>query len=228
MVKEKWHTPDASKLDGHAEEVATLTKNYVREMNGSQVTSTNTELSQTSSRQTTPRTTQESPRETTFRNSTVIIEHDLSDDVFQETQQNTCSTTTTCLSSESASTQHGGTRTSSRECGILVREDTSERLGQLASSTGATGQSPTPSSTTSTLSLMANITGAKTSTCRKRRLRQAISPPVLKRRNLFRPLKDANSNRHLGEVVFNSQEKVIHIYANQGLRVQVHERLGES
>lgn len=224
MAKQKWDAPDANKLEGHAKEVASLAKRYVREMNGSQITSTSTELSQASSRQTTQQTTQETPREITSTTLQVTVQQNLGDDVVQETQQDTFSTVTTCQSSVSGSSQKKGTR-ASRDRSILIREDTSERLAHLAELPTAPLQLPTPISTAGTVVASATITHA--SIRRKRSTQDAISPPMIKRRKIFSPLKDASGNRHLGEVEFDSQEKVIHIYANEGLRVQVHKGLEE-
>lgn len=226
MATEKWDAPDANKLDGHAKDVASLAKRYVREMNGSQVSVTSTEFSQASSRQTTQRTTEETPSGTTSQTSAVTIQQDPGDDVVQETQEDTFSTSTTCQSSANSSTQNKGTR-ASREFGILVREDTSERLEHLAESTNIPIQLPTPTSTAGIVVSHASVTRTKTSTRRTRFSQDLISPPMIKRRKIFSPLKDASGNRHLGEVDFDSQEKVIHIYASEGLRVQVHEVLGE-
>ncbi|KAJ4377938.1 hypothetical protein N0V83_000768 [Neocucurbitaria cava] len=204
MAQEKWGAPDAEKLNSHARDVALLVEKYVKEIHGdSQVTITTNETTQ----QTTPRTTQET------------VQHSSPEAVIQETPQHTYTTVSTSQCSGDGSTQGKGIR-ASRQVRILVREDTSERLAVPPSPT------PKPSTLPSSAPVSAPSTGPTpsdtSSTAKKRSFDQNISPPTLKRRRTTTPLKNASGNRSLGSFDFDSQEGTIHVYAKEGLKVQVH------
>lgn len=230
MAEQKWDPPDADNLDGHAKDVALLVSKYVRE-------------SQTSD--STYRTTQDTV-ETTPRKSEASSNSTPSDAVVQETQQPTLDTLTTDTSSThySGSTQGAGTR-APRHARILVREDTAERLA-LATPlkppppivTAVSPELLTPSSSapllashthTNSLHFFPSSTAPAQGASKKRanaQLTDFISPPSVRRRTKSRtPLRDfgVNGARELGAFNYDSQEKTIHIYAKEGVKVHVHE-----
>ena len=49
-----------------------------------------------------------------------------------------------------------------------------------------------------------------------------ISPPNAKRRKALVPLQCSANNRHLGQFDYDSQEGIVHIYAKEGVKVQIH------
>ncbi|KAF2871198.1 hypothetical protein BDV95DRAFT_56734 [Massariosphaeria phaeospora] len=199
MAAEKWDVPDADKLeDGHAKDVALLVKKYVKELYGSQTTASEYETTQETTQCTTPRTSQQTPQSLP------------SDAVVQETQENTYSTvsSTQC----SGSTQGVGIR-ASRELRVLVRQDTSERIASILRPVPSVSGLPTPTSSSE----------STTSKGKKRTLSDlVVSPPPTKRRKVRSPLKDAGGNRSLGAFDFDSQERTLHVYAEEGVKVQVH------
>lgn len=206
MAEEKWDIPGTDKLDGHAKDVSIFAKMYAKEMAESQVSLSEYETTQETTQRTTPRKTQETTPQTPI------------DAVIQETQQATVHDTCTTASATqcSGSTQGIGIR-ASREVRILVREDTSERQVTSASAQpqGNIALLPTPASTSR---------DGIPSTGEKRSLTDdMISPPTSNRRRKVRsPLKDAEGNRKLGAFEYDSQEKTIHIYAEDGWKVEVH------
>ncbi|KAH5057811.1 hypothetical protein HBI26_082360 [Parastagonospora nodorum] len=209
MAEEKWEVPDADKLDGHAKDVAVLIKKYRKEIDDSQATVTSDNTTQ----QTTPRTTQETVMTITPLTPRVRLD-ELSDATVQETQQHTYTTVSSTQCSADGSTQGKGVR-ASRELRVLVREDTSERLSTLALPTpAATAVSPTPMSTAE-------------ATPKKRSFVELISPPNAKRHKILSPLQPSGGNRSLGAFNYDSQEGIIHIYAKEGLKVEVHAGLAE-
>jgi DNA ligase-4 len=204
MAEEKWDVPHTDKLDGHAKDVALFVQKYRKEMGESQATATTDETTQRS----TPRRTQDSV--VTITPLTPSVRHlEASAATVQETQQHTY-TTISSPSPRSAdgSTQGKGVR-ASRELRVLVREDTSERIAAITRPKAAL---PTPASTAE----------ATTSTMQKRSFVELISPPNAKRRKVLSPLQSSSSNRSLGAFDYDSQEGTIHIYAKEGLKVEVH------
>ncbi|KAJ4346815.1 uncharacterized protein N0V89_010747 [Didymosphaeria variabile] len=197
MAGETWSVPDAKGLDGHARDVALLMKKYLKENEGSQITTSECETTQ----------------DTTQRSEASTINHTDSvpkDAIVQETQQNSLHTRTTLTSSQcSGSTQANGTCTSKEFRSILVREDTSERLRIHE----VVNSNPTPP-----ISSGVSISSTRSSPS------DIISPPSSKRRRTLAPLADAGGNRNLGSFDYDSQTKIIHIYAEEGLKVQVHNR----
>jgi DNA ligase-4 len=195
MAEETWDFPDAEDLDGHARDVVLLVRKYSKEKNDSQGT--------TSECETTQETTQRSESSTVQATNSA-----LKDAVVQESQQDTSYTCTTIASSQySGSTQGNGIRASRELRSILVREDTSEYLQRQE--TGVTDPTPPRSSGVSTSSKRSSTS-------------IIISPPSSKRRRALVPLADARGNRSLGSFEYDSQLKVIHVFAEEGLRVQVH------
>ncbi|KZM28645.1 ATP binding [Ascochyta rabiei] len=228
MVEQKWVVPDADKLDGHAKEVALLATKYVR---ASQTTS--------STYQTTQDTTQTTPRRSEVSSDSTPFDADV-----QETQQPTLNTCTSVSSSMhySGSTQGAGTRASS-QVRILVHRDTAERLAlamplepQPPVRTIVSPEKHAPPSTepsvtsrrrSTTLLLPPASTAPEPCVGKKRNLTQTvdfISPPAVKRVKARTPLRDSGVNgaRTLGSFDYDSQDGVIHIYAEEGLRVHVH------
>jgi DNA ligase-4 len=204
MAEEKWDVPHTDKLDGHAKDVALFVQKYRKEMGESQATATTDETTQRS----TPRRTQDSV--VTITPLTPSVRHlEASAATVQETQQHTYTTISSpSLRSADGSTQGKGVR-ASRELRVLVREDTSERIAAITRPKAAL---PTPASTAE----------ATTSTMQKRSFVELISPPNAKRRKVLSPLQSSSSNRSLGAFDYDSQEGTIHIYAKEGLKVEVH------
>jgi DNA ligase-4 len=204
MAEEKWDVPDADKLDGHARDVALLVKKYV---SGSQVSCTTDETTQ----ETTQRTTQETASTVTPRTPRVLLPL-ATDAIVNETQQHTYTTVSTSPCSAQGSTQGKGVR-ASRELRVLVRGDTSEWLAAITL--------PTPASTAKVVTPRSS-SGTITCTAKKRSFTELISPPAAKRRKVLSPLQSSGGNRSLGAFDFDSQDGTIHIYAKEGLKVQVH------
>lgn len=118
MAGEQWDVPNADHLDGHARDVADLVKKYVKDIYGSQISST--------AEDTTQETTQRSEEITPLK----TIDIDLAfpnDAVVQETQQNSHTSTSSLLTPEST-TYITSRKTALKRPAILVREDTSELL----------------------------------------------------------------------------------------------------
>jgi DNA ligase-4 len=203
MSEEKWDVPDADKLDDHAKDVALLVKTYRKEMGDSQDTVTTDDTTQ----QSTQRTTQETASTITPR-TTRVRPPEPTDATVQEAQQNSYTTVSSTQCSADGSTQGKGVR-ASREVRILVRQDTSERI--------ATVKLP-PSASTAPTSTAETIT---------KRSFTNISPPNAKRRKVLSPLQSSDGNRYLGGFEYDSQKGVMHIYANEGVKVQVHDRFAE-
>jgi DNA ligase-4 len=214
MAEEKWEVPDADKLDGHARDVALLVKKYTKEMCGSQATVTTDDTTQQTTQRTTPRSSPVMPRPSIIQ---AIVEAAPDAGTIQETQQHTCTTVSTSQSSADGSTQGKGTR-ASREVRILVREDTSERVH--------TSSLPKPTLTASkaTRSLPPRSSAPVTSsaTSKRRNFMDLISPPNAKRRKALAPLQCSENNRHLGHFDYDSQEGIVHVYAKEGVKVQIH------
>lgn len=212
MAQEKWHMPDIDQPDRHAKDIALLVKKYTKELTNSRLATTTNDTTQ----QTTLRKTQES-RPT---RSQTQPEHTPSDAVVQETQQHTFATTWSSQSSIACSTQGKGMR-AFRQVRILVREDTSERL-QLQCAALPTPISSAPellprsSSDTSTekLDIVART--------KRHSFTALISRPASKRRKILRPLDGLRANQHVDDVEFDEQKKIIHVYAKDGVRVEVH------
>ena len=214
MAEEKWEVPDADKLDGHARDVALLVKKYTKEMGGSQATVTTDDTTQQTTQRTTPRSSPVTPHPTTTQ---AIREATPYSATVQETQQHTCTTVSSSPGSAGGSTQGKGTR-ASREMRILVREDTIERLNTL--------RPPTPmskaSGAASSLPLISSTVSNLATASKRRSFMDMISPPNAKRRKALVPLQCSANNRHLGQFDYDSQEGVVHIYAKEGVRVQIH------
>lgn len=192
MADEKWEMPDSRDLDGHARDVAVLVKKYLEENKTSQSTTSEYETTQ----ETTQRSEVSEAQSTSSASKSAIV---------QETQQATYQTSTTATSSQcSGSTQGTGTRASRELRSIPIREDTSEHLFAQAQSTAY----PTPP------------TSSGVSTASKRSF-EPVSPPCRKRRKALTALANARGH-NLGGYDYDSQEKIIRIYAGEGMRVQVH------
>ncbi|KAF2734307.1 hypothetical protein EJ04DRAFT_437215 [Polyplosphaeria fusca] len=71
MAQEKWDIPDATNLDGHAKDIARLTKRYRQELGESQTIISDYDTTQETTQQTTPRSTQTTPRARTPRTTAV-------------------------------------------------------------------------------------------------------------------------------------------------------------
>jgi DNA ligase-4 len=226
MAAEKWDAPDADKLDGHAKDVALLVKKYVEEMGGSQTTITTNETTQETTQRTTPRKTQEGARTITPITPRLVLQQP-ADAVVQETQQHTYATVSTSPGSADGSMQGKGVR-ASRELRVLVREDTSERLEHMIATVStptpllSRPNHPAPVLQTTGLPTPASTGDTITSTAKKRNFTELISPPAAKRRKILSPLHSSDGNRNLGTFEYNSQEGTIHIYAKEGLKVEVH------
>ncbi|KAF2800418.1 hypothetical protein K505DRAFT_228760 [Melanomma pulvis-pyrius CBS 109.77] len=212
MAKEKWEAPDPDELDGHAKDVAILARRYAGESNRSQVTSSERETTQETTQCSSTCTTQEPSQNTS------------GDGIIQETPQMATQDTwaTTSTSQVSGSTQRVGAK-ASREVRILVREDTSEQIitSPLPPLAPNAAILPTPVSS-------ADDNAPSTSKRRQSMRDLMISPPTAKRRKTRMPLKDARSSRNLGVYDIDSQDKVIHVYAEEGWKVQVHSSLEKS
>lgn len=240
MSAEKWEIPDADKLDGHARDVALLVKRYARKIHGSQGTVSDVETTQETTQCTTPRSSQETPQlpgQASPRMSTQGTTQESTQEtrkgsvaqetpqwptqetpdgaVVQETQQSCtpCSWSTASSTQVPGSTQRTGIK-ASKQLRILVREDTSERIArQTTPHPPQSDDYATPPETAP----------ARNVSPGKRRIEEPIlTPPPLKRRRTRTPLKDARSNRNLGTFELDSQEQTIHIYAEQGWQVKVH------
>jgi DNA ligase-4 len=238
MADEKWDIPDADELDGHAKDVALLIRKYRKEMGDSQATVASDDTTQQSTQRTTqekvstitPRTPrvrlpqsrnaiiQDTQRTTQETASTITPQTPRTrppaptDATVQETQQNTYTTVSSSQCSTAGSTQGKGIR-ASRDVRILVREDTSKRISTLTLPiSGIIAPNPTPAST------------AETAT---KRSFTNISPPNAKRRKVLSPLQSSGGNRSLGGFEYDSQEGVMHIYANEGVKVQIHHGVSE-
>lgn len=212
MAEEKWDVPNANKLDGHAKDVALLVKDYVGE---SQLSGTTSETTQETTQRCSPLTTQETTVKITPIAPRVTL-LPMSDATVNETQQHTYTSVSTTPGSADGSTQGKGV-CASRELRVLVREDTSERLATITSLTTAT-----PTSTAPLPAPRSTAEHVHTSTGTKRSFIELISPPGSKRHKILSPLQSSGGNRSLGAFDFDSQEGTIHIYATQGLKVQVH------
>ncbi|KAF1994223.1 hypothetical protein P154DRAFT_448129 [Amniculicola lignicola CBS 123094] len=204
MAEVKWEVPDADKLDGHARDVALLAKKYVWELGGSQATASEQSTTQETTQCSTPRTTQEASLPSP------------GDAVVQETQQTTQTTTTSSSSASqfSRSTQGVGIR-ASKQLRILVREDASEQIRPSPSNPLQTVTALLPTPPKSSLS-------KAPSTSMKRSFEAVVTPPPTKRRRTRLPLKDAEGRSNVGQFDYDSQEKVIHVFAEEGWRVEVH------
>ncbi|KAF2826924.1 hypothetical protein CC86DRAFT_466700 [Ophiobolus disseminans] len=217
MAEEKWDVPDADKLDGHAKDVALLVKQYVGE---SQMTSTTDESTQETTQRTqrsSPRTTQDTTFIITPRTPRVVLSS-TNDAIVNETQQHTYTSISTTFSSPVSSTQPKPTP----RLRILVREDASERLATIPSVTPTSTSIPAPKPTALLSTPTSTADEPNPSTAKKRNLTQLISPPAAKRRKILSPLQPSGGNRTLGSFDYDSQEGVMHIYAKEGVRVEVH------
>ncbi|KAF2276399.1 DNA ligase/mRNA capping enzyme [Westerdykella ornata] len=117
--------------------------------------------------------------------------------------------------SQVATTQGNGVR-ASRSARMLVREDTSERIARLIRP-----KKPGPDVSRCKPS---ELSPFRTSPSDKRRLNDAVvSPPSVKRRRVATPLKHAGSKINVGTFECDSQEKTIHVYAEAGWKVKVHD-----
>jgi DNA ligase-4 len=204
MADEKWHVPDADKLDGHAKDVALLVKKYVRDMGYSQDTATMDDTTQ----ETTQRTSTQETSSTITPHIPRILFLQPTDAEVSETQQNTYSTVTSQFSA--ASSTHGKGICAS----VLVRQDTSERLATITNLR-------TPVSTA--------LPTSSSEVAKKRSFTALISPPTAKWRRVLSPLQaggSGNGGRNLGVFNYDSQDATIHIYAKEGVRVEVHRSLG--
>jgi DNA ligase-4 len=239
MAGERWEVPDSDALDGHAKDVALLVKKYVEETSQSQFTTSEYETTQETTQRTTQRSSQRMEQESTLhsparttqesalRNSTRTMAESArvleDEEVIEETPQCTSQSSWATISTTqvSNSTQGVGIK-ASREIRILVREDTSERIPVDPTPI------PTPISVLNAAviptSLISSAESNGPSTIKRRQsLRELIiSPPMSKRRKIRTPLKDAGTCRNLGAFDWDSQEKTLHIYADEGWKVQVH------
>ncbi|ORY19208.1 hypothetical protein BCR34DRAFT_472382 [Clohesyomyces aquaticus] len=208
MAEEKWDVPDADRLEGHANDVALLARKYA---GGSQTTVSEYQ------------TTQETTQQTTPRKSPASVRSLLGDAVVQETKSITQATWTTTSSTTqpTGSTQGAGIQ-ASRQLQLVVPEDTIERIKQLPRQepNSKPGALPTPPST--------SAHGLPLVSAPKKRSSEStiISPPPTKRRKARTPLKDAGSKRNIGTFDYDSQEKTIHIFAEEGWTVRVHSTTG--
>lgn len=225
MAKEKWEAPDADQLDGHAKDVAILVKEYIEKRQGSIFSDPEIESTQESTQCTTQRTSQETPQ----RNVQAI----LNDAVVQETPQISTQDTwaTTSTTQCPGSTQGKGIR-ASKQVRVLVREDTSERLSR------SSGPQLLPQTLIGLPTLSSSSLDNLSSNTKDRLLKEAdiVSPPTSKRHNthislnaagtkrrrIRTPLNDVGTKRNLGTFDYDSQERTIHIYAEEGWEVQVH------
>lgn len=210
MPEEKWELPDADKLDGHTRDIALLAKKYIKEMGGSQSTMKTDDTTQ----QTTPRSSPVSPGPTITR---TISQSASNRTVVQETQEYIYTSVSTSHGSADGSTQGKGTR-ASRELRVLVREDTSERLGVSNLSAPISTASKSDS-----LSLhKSSATSALSNINKRSSFMWKISPPDSKRRKALASLRSSGGKRDLGGFDYDSQEGTIHIYTRKGVKVQVH------
>ncbi|KAL1593777.1 hypothetical protein SLS60_010509 [Paraconiothyrium brasiliense] len=197
MAEETWSAPEPEELHGHARDVALLTKKYLKGSDGSQKSTSECETTQ----------------DTTQRSEASIVNEIGSlpkDAIVQETQQHILHTHTTLASSQcSGTTQSNDTCTSKESRSFLVREDTSERL-----------RTNEVVNTHPTLPISSGVSISS----KHGSPSDIISPPSSKRRRTLAPLADAGGNKTLGSFDYDSQTKIIHIYAEEGLRVQVHNR----
>ncbi|KAF1954123.1 hypothetical protein CC80DRAFT_567917 [Byssothecium circinans] len=194
MAEQKWEVPNADRLDGLAKDVAVYAQKYLRDLGYSQAL--------TSEYDTTQETTQQSSRPAQGR-----VQHTPDDDEVPETQE-PIETCTTCDSVQfSSSTQGMGLR-ASREMQVLVREDTSERLSTMATTVAQT-----------------STVGVTAKTSKRSFAEETVSPPARKRKKISpqmrSPLEISGGNRKLGTFEYDSQERVIRIYAEEGWEVEV-------
>jgi DNA ligase-4 len=230
MAAEKWDIPDADELTGHAKDVALLAKKYARELGLSQTSASEYESTQETTQRSTPRTTQESEQQAPDEARITLqqsVPESPSDAVIPATQQETVPDTYTTTSSTqfSGSTQGIGVQ-ASREVRILVRDDTSERSTTLAPQQALVQavSMPTPSGTSP------EETSSPTKKRKKRSFAEDIISPPKRRMGSrgsleTRPrsvLEVANGNKNLGTFDYDSQEGIIHLYAEEGIQVQVH------
>lgn len=224
-MAEKWEISDATKLDGHARDVALLVKRYAR-VYGSQSTVSDVEPTQESTQRTAQRTSQETPRmfargtqhmstpetqqSSTQETPPAVVEETQQTEapetqpgaVIQETQPHTqCSWSTASSTCIPGSTQGVGIKASRQLRSILVREDTSERIAR------ETAPLPTPSDESAT---HPEVAPAASASPRKRRRDEPLTPPPLKRRRVRTPLGDTRSNKNLGTLELDSRDKAIH------------------
>ncbi|KAF2113814.1 hypothetical protein BDV96DRAFT_548808 [Lophiotrema nucula] len=122
--------------------------------------------------------------------------------------------TTNCTTECPGSTQTKGVQ-ASKQIRVLVREDTAEKLNLPAGQLQPLREEPLPTPDSS---------NDRTPSASKRKLDllSLVTPPATKRRRTRSPLKDSGSNKNLGTFDYDSQEKVIHVYAEEGWRVLVH------
>ncbi|KAK1910678.1 hypothetical protein P3342_008558 [Pyrenophora teres f. teres] len=208
LAEEKWTVPDANKLDGHARDVALYAKKYIREMGGSQLTVTTDYTSQQTTQCTTPHSSRETPHLPPP-----------SDSVVQETPQYTSSPVSTSQVSAVGSTQAQGIRAlrflpCSKQDQEVQRAK--ERLKPLS-----IPFLPTPDSTAEKGNSTAPLTKGQ-----KRSFEQPISPPKSKQRRLQRPLQpvSGNTDSRRFEVGYDDEERVLYVWAGEGMRVMVHDR----
>ncbi|KAG9193239.1 DNA ligase 4 [Alternaria panax] len=215
IAEKKWEVPDADKPDGHARDVASLVKTYAKKMDGSQLTVTTDDTTQHTTQQTTPRSSPVTLRSAVTR---TISQSAPNGAIVQQAQHHTCTTASTSQGSPNAGTGRG-TR-ASRELRILVRDNTPKRLDISAL--------PAPMSTApesfSSSPPKSNAMLALSNTNKRRSFLGKISLPNSKRKKTLASLQSSASNCHLGRSDYNPQEGTSYIYANKGVKVQVHPR----
>jgi DNA ligase-4 len=192
MAEDKWEVPNASELDGHAKDVALLVKKYVREMDGSQASTSEYEATQETTQRTTPRSTQETPRP---------VARVLPDDaVVQETQEaETQKTWTTAPSSQFSGSTQGVGLWASKQLRMLVREDTGELIARSSAPTQP--PPPPPRNTPEVSGLSESSPPVSSGASTKRSFVEIVSPPPVKRRKMGSktriPLAEVGSKRSL-------------------------------
>lgn len=203
MAEEKWEVPNAGKLDGHARDVALLVQKYTRDRASSQTTTAGSETTQETTQQNTPCTPEKSTQQTPV------------DAVVQETRQDSYATisTTQC----SGSTQEKSIRAFREPC-IFVREDTPER-----SISPPTLQQPASTISVHSSSSRSVLRNLSLNSRKRISIDATVHPAQPKRRRkVSSPLSDTDNHRSLGSFQFESQENTLHIYAKEGVRIQVH------
>ncbi|KAF2702821.1 hypothetical protein K504DRAFT_464009 [Pleomassaria siparia CBS 279.74] len=214
MSGEKWEVPNADELNGHAKDVALLAEKYLREKTHSQVTVSEHDTTQEMTQRTTPYSSPSKTQE--------LAPASIGSAAIQESLQLGSPQSWATISSTqfTGSTQGVGIKASNQLRAVLGREDTSERRATSPPTPAPPPflYIPTPATIAAFPPTLISSAGDDAHATAKRRramLDTMISPPMSKRRNPRTPLKDAGTSRNSRVSDFDSQEKTIHIHAEE-------------
>ncbi|CAI6297988.1 unnamed protein product [Periconia digitata] len=252
MAEDKWDVPDANALDGHAKDVAVLSKRYHRELHPEDDFDSEYETSQETTQRTTQRTqeSEESPRKAIQAAQVQKTHHFADEDIptsdyetAPETIRETiphCSQQTTQDDFELASSQcvtRGSVVPETQE--TTVTNPVSTVSSQFtSSSTQVAGIRA--SGELRSISVHKDIT--KTVECRiacpvhsstgqkRNSVDEPVSPPMSKRvaRSTRYPLQRSTGNKKtLGTFQFDSQEGVLRMFVNGDIKVVIHNEVQE-